>query len=66
MKFELSGSAYFEAKNIDDAFKVLEKHFYNLRTNPDYEGSKQSVFLPGTDIILKRPTQYKIKLKAKL
>jgi len=50
IKFILKGQIIFEAKNIDDAFEILEKHFYNLRTNPDYN---ENVFLPETNIKIK-------------
>lgn len=37
MKFEFNANIFFEADNIDDAFKKLEKHFKELSNGEDSE-----------------------------
>jgi hypothetical protein len=37
MKFRFTANVMFEAINIDDAFRILEKHFRNLSEGNDTE-----------------------------
>lgn len=48
MKFKLTGTAIFEAENIDGAFKKLAEHFSSLAT----EDGKGIEMLAGTDLHL--------------
>ena len=46
--FKLFGEMYFEAKNIDDAFKKVSEHFGSLAN-----GGDGIELLPETDIHIK-------------
>ncbi|MBN1461393.1 MAG: hypothetical protein JXA57_17835 [Armatimonadetes bacterium] len=44
VRFHVKADAYFEAKDIDDAFRVLARHFAGLARGAD----RDSLFLPDS------------------